>query len=519
MSLTPLNWFIAVFPLLVVLILMTGFKWGGTRTGPVGLGVAAVIAAAFFGAGGRLLLYSQVRGFFLSLHILLIVWMSLLLYNTADRAGAIEAIGKSIVDLTGDRILQLLVLGWVFSSFLQGVGGFGVPVAIVAPLLIGAGFAPMVAVVAVSIGHAWAVTFGSIASSFNALIATTGMPGHEIAFWPAAMLGMCAYLCGLAVAHLYGGFSSVRHSLLAVAVIGSVMAFTQLLLATNGLWNMAGFGAGMAGLVASLLVSRLPPYRNDAPKSGGRDAPGMSPWLAVSAYLILVVIIVSAQLIGPLNELLDSVMLGARIPETSTSLGWVNPAANSFRISLFGHPGSLLLYTCVIAYLIYRSRGLYAGKNDVLKVIAKKTLKSSARSSIGILTMVGMAMVMTDSGMTNLVALGLSSVSAEIFPLLSPFIGLIGSFMTGSNTNSNVLFADLQIQTAKMMSLSVTVMLGAQTAGGAIGSNIAPAKVIVGCSTAGLSGREGEVMRKMLLYMLAITAAIGVVAWLVTRAG
>jgi lactate permease len=118
--------------------------------------------------------------------------------------------------------------------------------------------------------------------------------------------------------------------------------------------------------------------------------------------------------------------------------------------------------------------------------------------------MVAMAVIMAHAGMTDVLAQGLASGMSEIFPLVSPWIGALGAFMTGSNTNSNVVFALLQLRTAQLLGYSAPVILAAQTAGGAIGSVIAPAKVIVGASTAGMGGREGDILRRMLGYTIAL---------------
>jgi lactate permease len=117
--------------------------------------------------------------------------------------------------------------------------------------------------------------------------------------------------------------------------------------------------------------------------------------------------------------------------------------------------------------------------------------------------------------MTYFLAQGISRSVGAAFPIFSPLIGVLGAFMTGSNTNSNVIFAPLQKQAAELIGISVFIILGAQTTGGSLGSMLAPAKIIVGCSTAGLAGREGDVLKKTLLPGLLIAAFVGVVAWLV----
>ncbi len=510
------NWLIALSPILAVLILMVGFRWGGSKAGPVGWLVALVVGVVFFGATPELLVYSQLKGVLLSLYVLYIVWMALVLYNVVNEAGAITVIGEGITRLTGDRTMQLLILSWTFSSFLQGVAGFGVPIAVVAPLLTGMGFNPVVAVAAVAIGHSWSVTFGDIASSFQALIGATGIEGSVLAPWSSIFLGMACFGCGLAAVHAYDGLRALRRALLAILLIGVAMSLTQYLLAVNGLWNLAGFVSGLVGLVAGMGVTRLPLYRRDAEIVANRKRKAPSLYLAVSAYLILVVIVAGAELVPPLHSLLNSVVIRVHFPEVSTTYGWTTEAGPGRTISVFGHAGALLAYASLIAYLIYHRAGQY--QPQALRRIWRKTVSSAIPSSIGIASMVGMALIMDHSGMVYLLAKGISESVGSVFPLFSPLIGTLGAFITGSNTNSNVIFAPLQQRTAELIGISVLIILGAQTTGGALGSMLAPAKVIVGCSTAGLAGQEGEVMKKTLPYGLLIAGFIGLVAWLVIYA-
>lgn len=513
-----LYWLLALSPIIVVLILMIGFRWGGSKAGPVGWLTAILVSLAFFGVTPRLLAYSQLKGLLLTVYVLYIIWMALVLYNVVNEAGAIAVIGRAISRLTGDRVMQLLILSWVFSAFLQGVAGFGVPIAVVAPLLIGMGFAPVTAVVATAIGHSWSVTFGDIASSFQALIAATGLGGQGLAPWSALFLGLACFGCGLAAVHAHDGVKALRHSLPAILIIGSLMSGTQYLLATNGLWNLAGFVAGMVGLLVGAGVARLPLYRSASvtPTAAGNEG-GLKLPLALAPYLFLVVLVTAAELYGPLHQLLNSVVLRIRFPQLRTAYGWITEAGTGRTVSIFGHAGALLAYTSIIAYFLYRRAGVY--NEGTLRKIAANTLRSAVPSSIGIASLVGMALVMDHSGMTHLLAEGISRSVGAAFPLFSPLIGVLGAFMTGSNTNSNVIFAPLQKQAAELIGISVFVILGAQTTGGSLGSMLAPAKVIVGCSTAGLAGHEGEVLKKTLLPGLLIAACVGVVAWLVIYFG
>ena len=180
-------------------------------------------------------------------------------------------------------------------------------------------------------------------------------------------------------------------------------------------------------------------------------------------------------------------------------------------ISLLNHPGMILLITCVISYVVYRLSGLI--QRGALKSILRSTLNGGMNSSLGILAMVGVASIMMHSGMTFMLAQGLSvNVQRDLYPLVSPFIGALGAFITGSNNNSNVLFAVLQQSAAELLDISVPLILAAQTAGGALGSVLAPAKVIVGSSTVGLAGQEGVVMRKLMVYGLVTIGTVAIAA-------
>ncbi len=130
-----------------------------------------------------------------------------------------------------------------------------------------------------------------------------------------------------------------------------------------------------------------------------------------------------------------------------------------------------------------------------------------------------MAVIMQHAGMTETLAQGLADGTGKLFPVVSPWIGALGAFMTGSNTNSNVVFAALQMRTAELLGYSVAIILAAQTSGGALGSVIAPTKIVVGASTGGMAGREGEIMRKLLVYtgllvaLMSVLTVIGVLIY------
>jgi lactate permease len=497
-----LTFTLALMPILVILVLMLGMRWGAVRASIAGYLAALIIAVFYFGSGIELLAYSHLKALLSSLDVLLIIWAAFLFYRVTDEAGAVAQLGEALPYLTADRGMQALVIGWGFASFLQGVGGFGVPVAVVAPILVGLGFPPISAIIIPSVGSGWAVTFGSLGSAFQALLATTGFSSTELAFPAALFLGIAALITGLLVLHNAAGWRGLYRLAPAAILLGLVMGFFQLIVAVKGPWNTAAFLGSMVGLLVSFGLARF--YRGAQRQTGSLDGKILA--VALSGYAILVIVTLLIQMIPAVKHLLGGVLIQIHIPELGTNLGYITPAAATKPISLLNHAGAVLLYASILAYLVYRLAGRY--KPGAFGRILTGTVKRVQAPSLSIILMVCMAVVMENSGMTEALARGLAGFAGIFFPLVAPWIGALGAFMTGSNTNSNVVFALLQLRTAQLLSYPAAIILAGQTAGAGLASVVAPAKIVVGTSTADLAGREGEVMRKMLPYIIILVLLI-----------
>ena len=519
----PLNlftWLLSVSPLILFLYLMTGKKWSGSKAGFFSWIYTLLIAIIFFGANLPLIGYAHFKVVFLAGDVLLIIWTALLFFHISNYAGAITVIGDALSNLTSNTIIQTLLLSWLFSSFLQGLGGFGVPVAVTAPLLVGLGINPIDAVVMASIGHGWAVTFGSMGSSFQTLMALSGYSGYILAPDTAILLGGAAILSGLLIAHIQGGYKAVLKNFPFIIIIGVILGAVQYLLATQGLWSVATTGAAMVALVAAFvlikfrLVGKEKTRRPNSPeKTIVPDPSKPSLLLSASVYLILVLLSFAIKLITPLNDFLGQVKLTYPFPEITSNLGWTTAAEAGRVIPIFTHPSMILLIASVIAYILYSRKHFLT--TDTRKKITASVVKSGTKTSTAILFTVSIAVIMSHTGMIYILAEGLSHlVSASLYPALTPFIGALGAFISGSNNNSNILFTNLHMQTAQLMGLDVTLVLAAQSAGGAVGSIFAPAKIIVGCSTVDLAGKEGQVIGKVIKYGLILVASISILTML-----
>jgi lactate permease len=179
----------------------------------------------------------------------------------------------------------------------------------------------------------------------------------------------------------------------------------------------------------------------------------------------------------------------------------------------------LLFYSSILAFIVYWLYGLY--QPGAVGRILDGTVRRVMSSSVSIASMVAMAVIMQHTGMTDTLARGLADGVGALYPLAAPWIGALGAFMTGSNTNSNVVFGALQMRTAEILGYSLAIILAAQTAGAALASIMAPTKVVVGSSTAGMAGREGDVMRKLVVYVAILLVFVSVMTllalWIISK--
>ena len=511
-------WLLSALPIILLLVMMLVMKWSGIRACAFVWLATAGIAWIFFGADLKLFGYAYVKAFFVSVDVLLVILSAILFYRVTERSGATQKIGSTISQSTNNNGLKAILLGWLFPSFLQGVGGLGVPVAVSAPLLVSVGFSPEQSVILASIGHCWGVTFGTMGNAFLSLLSSTNLNSEFLTSTTAFLLGVVAIFCGFLVVFIAAGLQGIKNNLLYTTIFGFILGAGQYLLAINNLWMIAV-------PIPSLLALGLAFYFNShfhrntkqqkkasIDKTTSISREDHQPSLATSLlpYGILLVFILSINLIPSLNDLLNQTIIFFQFPAITSSLGDVTPAGPGRIIKVFSHPGTVILAATLTTYLLFRRYG-YLKKGDLIRA-ANLVFQGSLQASLVLFMMVEIAVIMSHTQMSSVLARGLSLLlGRDLFPFISPFIGTLGAFITGTNTNSNFIFANVQMKIANNLGLSIAPILAAQTAGGAVGSIISPAKVFLGCSTVNIKGRERQVMSKLLVYVLMIICLIGLI--------
>ncbi|MGI6208577.1 MAG: L-lactate permease [Anaerolineae bacterium] len=485
-------------PLVIVLGLMLWRRWSSARAGATGLAAAVLIAALRFGLTWDVLWVSQARGVALSFYILYIIWAALLLYQVVRAAGGIGQLESWLLGMVADQPAAALLFSWCLSGVLEGIAGFGVPLAVVAPMLVALGIGPVTAVAAVAIGHAWSVTFGDMGVVFEALVSVVGVPRQDLVPAAAASLGVACVASGWAVSRLVG----LRGRAVQVGLIGLAMAGTQGVLALVGLAPLAALGGGAAGLVVGVVL--LGRGKRAREVRSAEVAIRLSPYLVATAVLALPAFSpsVATALAHPSTQV--------SLPAVSTSAGWVTAAGGTKAIPWLLHPATAMLAALgiVVPFYIKARHTTPPALGDAIR----RTVRAAIPTSAGVAVMIALAMVMDHTGMVQVMAQAASQALGAAFPAVSGLVGLLGAFTTGSNTSSNVLFGPLQESMATLLGLAAPWLLAAQTAGGAVGSMVAPAKLVVGCSSVGVAGAEGEVMRRTAPLALGVAVLVGLVA-------
>jgi len=510
----PLQWGLALVPLVLLLVLLAGLHWKAPEAGPIGLFVAAGIALLAFEAPLEVLAVASGKGIWDAIFILYVIWPALLLYRVVDRAGAFEALHAGIEQFSRNQLFLVLAFGWVFASFLQGITGFGVPIAVVAPLLIGLGVRPLYAVVIPLIGHAWANLFGTLAVAW---LATERVATLENELATMVQTGLLLWipnlLAGLAICWLFGRMTSVAHGLPMVLLISAIHGGVQLgLVFVNPV--LSAFVAGTVALVALYPLSRWSRYRDpheeadpqvlDEDRFAEEQAPEpvMGLPMALMPYAVLTVLTIAVILPAPVEAFLEQLEVGPSFPAVEAGFGQQVEAEQPYSpFAPLTHPGTFLLISAGIAWLIYRWRGAYRSWAERAEPtpIVQGVIGDGVPASVAVASFLVMSTIMADSGQTDVLALGISEVAPPlVFALLAPMIGMIGSFMTSSNTASNILFVPLQEQAAGALDLQQSTIVAGQNAGGAVGNSVSPANVVLGTGTAGIIGSEGKVLRMVL---------------------
>lgn len=525
-----LRWVLAVAPIVLLLVLLAVLRWGATEAGPIGVAIAAITAVVWYETPWRTLVVAGGKGVWDAVPILFVIFAALLLYRVGTAAGAFHALRIGVEKQSKNSMFLVLAFGWVFASFTQGIAGFGAPIAIVAPILVALRVRPVYAVAIPLIGHAWAKFFGTLGVGWLATLQVTDIEDvTRTAMLTALLLVIPIVAAGVAIAWMVGRGAGVAHALPMIAVISVILGGGQVAVAAFSP-ELSAFLAATVALLALYPLSRwsrysepaplddLPAMEDDASGEGTSDdedepEPVMNLGWALFPYAILTVVSVVVLLIEPVEDVLDDVAVGLPFPEVSTGYDVVNEAADPYEpLSPFTHAGGFLLFAAAISWPVYRAQGFFQRWNERADPppIWSTTASDGVPAATAVVTFLVLASVMSHSGQTEVLALGIAEVSPPlVYAFFANVIGIIGALVTNSSTSSNVLFSPVHTTIAANQELSQAAVIAAQSTGGAVGNVVAPTNIILGTTTAGVSGKEGEILRKTIPWAAAVAVLTG----------
>jgi len=506
---------LALFPVLLILLLMVGAKWSAARAGTLGFVVAAGIAVGVFGYGlseaNELTPVSAVGGalveaLFGAATIFWIVFPALCIFELQNRSGAFDVLRSVLTRLSAERRVIAILIAWFFALFLEGAAGFGTPVALAAPLLVSLGFAPLQAVTLALVGHAAGVSFGAVGTPIFPQMAATGFSALELAqatALPAALLG------GILLTSLFliagqGCVPAARGGMRQwgwVCLAGPCFLVPFFLIATFVGPELPTLGGALVGAILFVAVLR---WRRGV-ATGPQDTPdggfGWALWRASLPYVVLLVLILATRLITPLQQLLQGIVWE-----------WTLFGRFSGSVQPFYHPGSMLLLGFLVGSMLQGRRPVEVG------VAVAHAAQRLLPAVIALVAMLALARVMVHGAMVSVLADTAAVSFGPIWPLIAPIVGALGGFITGSATASNVLLTNFQEATARSLGLPALQLVSAQGVGAAVGNIICPHNIIAGAVTVGMQGREAEILRRTLLVCVYYLAAASVlfyvlIAW------
>ena len=526
---------VALIPIVFYLVALAGFKVKGWLTGLLTLLVAIVIACVFFKMPFQFAAFSTLQGMVYGfMPIGWIILTSVFLYKMTVKTGHFDIIRDSITSLTDDRRIQALIIAFSFGAFLEGAAGFGAPVAITASLLVGLGFRPLYAAGVCMIANTAPVAFGAVGAPVTAMdgLATYANGSPIAAAEIAAMIGRQLPLVSIFIPFylvlIMAGFKKTLEIWPALLVSGGSFAIAQFISSNY-------MGEQLPDILSSLvsLVSMVILLQFWKPKTTWRfadekevDANTAQPkhslkevLVAWSPFVVLTLVIFIWTMKSS-KAFFKTIALNPKVPfihnNIISSVSGKEIAA-VFKLDLVGSIGTAILVAALISKFIIKISWKDTGATFV------QTFKEVKIALLTICFVVGFAYIMNASGMSNTLGYALAATGGA-FKVLSPALGWIGVFITGSDTSANLLFAKLQQVTASKVGMDPLLAVAANASGGVVGKMISPQSIAVAAAAVGLVGKEPDLLKftvKHSFILLIIVCAIialqstGVLGWMI----
>ena len=516
-----LSTFWAALPLLLLLLLLAGFKLKAHAAALIALAAALVVAATIFHMPAHLALLATVLGAGYGLFpIFWIIFPVIFMYQLTVRAGRFKLLHECLVGVTEDSRLQLLLIAFLFGAFFEGAAGFGTPVAVCGTILLGLGFSSLEAAGLTLLANTAPVAFGALGIPVVALAGVTGLNMLVLTHVIAALLTPFCLLVPFWLIWVYAGYKAMMEIWPAILIAGATFGGSQLLIAMlHGPWLVDITAAVVSLTVFVLFLKVWKPKRilNAARQDVTHLPPSLSrnhakvaikaavPWIILTLCVAVWGTPKFATWIDSISTIkvpihgLDHVVY--RMPPVVAA---PTPEAAVFTFNWLSATGTGIFIAAIIAAAVI---GLKPG--EIARVFWD-TVVSTRFTMITIAALMSLAYVTRFCGLDATLGLAFAKTGI-VYPFFGTLVGWLGTASTGSDTSSNVLFGSLQKFTAQQLGISPFLMASSNSAGGVMGKMIAPQSVVVASTATNAYGSEGSIMRFVFLHSFVLACLVGIV--------
>ncbi|WP_075309737.1 L-lactate permease [Bacillus wiedmannii] len=521
---------VALIPIIFFFLALAVFRMKGYVAGFITVVLTILVALFAYKMPFTMAMAATGYGFLYGLWpIAWIIIMSVFLYKISVKTGQFDVIRASVLSITNDHRLLVILIGFSFGAFLEGAAGFGAPVAITAALLAGLGLNPLYAAGLCLIANTAPVAFGAMGIPITVAGQVTGIDPHKIGQMAGHQLPFLSLFVPFFIVFLMDGFKGVRQTWPALFVAGSSFAITQFITATFLGPELPDITSALVSLVSlSLFLKVWQPkeiYQSGQANSEVAATATSMPKLTVgkvvkawSPFIILTVMVVIwsqsffKALFAP-GGALESLVLKFEVPGLHNLVMKAEPIVNKptpyeaiLKLDILSATGTAILIACIISIFILKM----SAKDAV--VTFKETLHELKMPILSIGFVLGFAFIANYSGLSSTLALALAGTGG-LFPFFSPFLGWIGVFLTGSDTSANALFSNLQAITAQQVGVSEVLLVAANTTGGITGKMISPQSIAIACAAVGLAGKESDLFRFTVKHSLFFVIIVGIMTY------
>ena len=536
---------IALIPIIFFFLALAVFRLKGSVAGTITVVLALLVALFLYQMPVTLALSSAIYGFFYGLWpIAWIIIGAVFLYKVTVKTGQFDIIRSSILSLTEDQRLQMLLVGFAFGTFLEGAAGFGAPVAITAALLVGLGFKPLYAAGLCLIVNTAPVAFGAMGIPIIVAGQVSGVETHAISQMVGRQLPFIVPIVLVWIMAIMDGWRGVRETFPAIVVGGGSFAIAQFLTSNYIGPELPDITAAIASLVSLTLLFKVwqPKHifrfenqvdgesqmNDNTSVSTPLPTPHYSLAQIIKAWMPFVILtaMVSLWSIKPFKDLfvkgkngqpdgaLVDMVMSINVPYLHNAVQKLPPVVTKitdyaaiYKFDWFSATGTAIMLAAIISIVMLKMR-----PKQALSTFGE-TINELRTPIYSIGMVLAFAFIANYSGLSATLALALAH-TGKAFTFFSPFLGWLGVFLTGSDTSANALFAALQATTARQIGVPEVLLVAANTSGGVTGKMISPQSIAIACAATGLVGKESDLFRFTVKHSIIFTIMMGVLVTL-----